>query len=127
MSYLLSAQNAVGWQQRGAVTAAVGFFRTMGGAMGVGVLGALFNLITARDMDRFRAMGLKPAELLDPHAARAVDPATLRAVQQSISGGLLWVFVAMVLLSAALLAVTTLLPARKSDPVVDAALDPVPA
>ena len=54
------------------------------------------------------------------------DPAPLREVQQSISAGLLWVFVAMVLLSAALLAVTTLLPARKADH-AEPALEPVPA
>jgi len=127
MSYLLSAQNAVQWQQRGVVTAAVGFSRTMGGAMGVGALGALFNLIVARDMDRFRAIGLKPAELLDPQTARRIDPATLAQVRQSISAGLLWVFVAMVLLSVALLAVTTFLPARKNEPIVTPTLEPVAA
>ena len=126
MSYLLSAQHAVGWQQRGVVTAAVGFSRSMGGAMGVGALGALFNVIIARDLDRFRALGLKPAELLDPRSARHVDPATLAQVRQSISGGLLWVFVAMVLLSVALLAVTTLLPPRKADH-VEPGIEPLPA
>ena len=77
---------------------------------------------------RFRALGLKPAELLDPHAARRIDPVTLAQVRQTISAGLLWVFVAMVVLGVALLAVTTLLPSRKADPDQAApGIEPVPA
>jgi hypothetical protein len=126
MSYLLAAQNAVAWQQRGVVTAGVGFCRTMGGAMGVGLLGALFNNIISRDLARFRAMGLKPAELLDPNLARNVPQQVLREVHQTIGGGVIWVFVAMALLSVALLAVSSLLPSRRAasdaQPVAEPAL-----
>ena len=47
MPQLLSAQHGVGWQQRGIVTSATQFFRTMGGAIGIGLLGMLFNLLAA--------------------------------------------------------------------------------
>ena len=43
MSYLLAAQDAVAWQQRGIITSAVQFFRTIGGAIGIGMLGMLFS------------------------------------------------------------------------------------
>jgi EmrB/QacA subfamily drug resistance transporter len=40
---LIAAQSAVGWQQRGVVTGANMFFRSMGSAVGVAIFGALVN------------------------------------------------------------------------------------
>ncbi|MGN6609537.1 MAG: MDR family MFS transporter [Jatrophihabitans sp.] len=40
---LIAAQSAVGWQQRGVVTGANMFFRSMGSAVGVAVFGAIAN------------------------------------------------------------------------------------
>src|SRR6185295_7022610 len=68
MAFLIAAQESVDYQQRGIVTSAVSFFRTMGGAVGIGVLGGMFNLITAAQTEKLRSIGVKPAELLDPHA-----------------------------------------------------------
>lgn len=42
-SYLVSVQNAVPWRRRGVATSSVVFFRTVGGAIGVAVMGALLN------------------------------------------------------------------------------------
>src|SRR5438552_4072870 len=42
MAYILAAQNAVTWQQRGIITSGIQFFRTIGGAVGIGVLGMVF-------------------------------------------------------------------------------------
>jgi MFS family permease len=47
MSYLLGAQDAVAWQQRGIITSLVAFFRSIGGALGVGLLGAILNVALA--------------------------------------------------------------------------------
>ena len=41
LSYILAVQNVVSWNRRGAATGAVSFFRTIGGALGVGILGAV--------------------------------------------------------------------------------------
>ena len=49
MSYLLAAQDAVQWQQRGIVTSSMQFFRTIGGAVGIGLLGACSTSSAARD------------------------------------------------------------------------------
>ncbi len=70
MSFLLSAQNAVSWQRRGIVTSSVQFFRTIGGSMGIGILGAVFNIITQPKLRGLESSGVTPAALLDPHAAR---------------------------------------------------------
>src|SRR5439155_7558072 len=92
MAFLIAAQEAVEYRQRGIVTSAISFFRTMGGAVGIGVLGAMFNAITAPQTARLSAMGVKPAELLDPHAHARISADVLREAQRMIAGGLTWVF-----------------------------------
>jgi EmrB/QacA subfamily drug resistance transporter len=42
-SYLVSVQNAVPWHRRGVATSSVVFFRTVGGSLGVAIMGALLN------------------------------------------------------------------------------------
>ena len=42
-SYLVSVQNAVPWRRRGVATSSVVFFRTVGGSLGVAVMGAFLN------------------------------------------------------------------------------------
>jgi hypothetical protein len=42
-AYLVSVQNAVPWHRRGIATSSVIFFRTVGGSIGVAVMGALLN------------------------------------------------------------------------------------
>jgi Na+/melibiose symporter-like transporter len=42
-TYLVSVQNAVPWRRRGIATSSIVFFRTVGGSIGVAVMGALLN------------------------------------------------------------------------------------
>lgn len=42
-TYLVSVQNAVPWRRRGVATSSIVFFRTVGGSIGVAVMGALLN------------------------------------------------------------------------------------
>jgi MFS family permease len=121
MTYLLSAQDAAAWQQRGLVTASIGFVRSIGGALGVGLLGALFNSLVAPEMARFRSMGIAPASLLDPHTYNSLAADVRAELQHAISHGLLWVFAAMVAMSLAQLVVTRLLRRKKCDHAVSAA------
>ena len=62
LSYILAVQNSVDWGRRGAATAAVIFFRTMGGALGVGVLGATLGMSLAHRLaaTRWRAGSASP-------------------------------------------------------------------
>jgi MFS family permease len=120
MSYLLAAQGAVGWQQRGIVTSGVAFFRTIGGAMGIGLLGGLFNLLIRGDLTRFEALGVKPADLLDPRRGHGPTPSAVPAelvapVQHMIAAGLVWVFAGMLLLALAQALVTLLMSPRPCD------------
>src|SRR5215213_1021422 len=51
-SYLASVQNAVPWRRRGVATSSVVFFRTVGGSIGVAVMGAFLNASLG---ERYRA------------------------------------------------------------------------
>jgi MFS family permease len=115
MSFLLGAQEAVGWQQRGVVTSMVQFSRTIGGAVGIGVAGALFNLLIRPEMETLRTMGVTPAMLLDPEARKELSGATLIEVQRMIAGALIWVFVLMAAVAVAQWLVVLRIPARKAD------------
>lgn len=64
---MIGVQASVGWEQRGVVTALTIFARTMGGALGVGALGAVLAArIDPATLPTVRA-------LLDPHGP-AIDP-----------------------------------------------------
>jgi len=112
MAYLLAAQDAVSWQQRGGVTGTISFFRSIGGSLGVGLMGALFNILSARDMNSFRAAGITPSELLDPRKLEALSPQNLASVQHTIASSLTWVFGAMVLVALAGIVVTSMMQQR---------------
>ncbi len=85
-SFLLGAQNAVGWERRGVVTASVQFSRTMGGTLGVALLGAVLN---ARLAITLRAAGTADANaILNPAVRGTLPPAALRTVQQGLAAGL---------------------------------------
>jgi MFS family permease len=115
MAYLLGAQDAVSWQQRGIVTSSIGFFRTIGGAMGVGILGAAFNVLTRRDLETLKGAGVSPAAALDPHLSQSLRPDALLAVRHVIASGLQWVFGAMLVIAFAQFAVTFLMRDRRPD------------
>ncbi|HSU67764.1 MAG TPA: MDR family MFS transporter [Tepidisphaeraceae bacterium] len=109
MAYLLAAQNAVGWQQRGIMTSGIQFFRTIGGAIGTGLMGMLFNVLIAPQVERLRAAGVDPATLLDTSGRHPLPTGILASVQHMISGGLLWVFVAITVFACLQILATTLM------------------
>ncbi len=97
MSMLISAQDAASWQQRGLVTSSVTFFRHFGGALGVGMLGSLFNLLLMPGLAKMHDNHVTPADLLNPHQLQKLSPEVLKPAQAAISNALIWVLAAMVL------------------------------
>src|SRR5205807_10362433 len=95
MSYLLAAQHAVPWQRRGTVTSGIQFFRTSGGAIGIGLLGALFNLLIRPQLEHLKAQQVTPQALLDPILRNQLSADLLASIGSTIAGGLLWVFAVM--------------------------------
>jgi hypothetical protein len=115
MSFLISAQEAVTYPQRGMVTSAISFFRTMGGAVGIGLFGAMFNTLTWSKVRMLESHGVKPADLLDPHARQAIPSDLLAQAHHVIAGGLMWVFAGMLTVALVLSAVTRLMPKARCD------------
>ncbi len=102
-SFLVAVQAAVGWGERGAATASVQFFRSIGAAIGVAMMGALMNAALAQGLDDIRRShpGVLPSGvsgasgILDP-ATRAGLPAdVLAAVRSLLAAGLHEVYIAV--------------------------------
>ena len=80
---MIMTQGAVPWQRRAVATGLIQFSRTIGGAVGVGLLG---GIVTA-------SAGASSAIVLDPIGRNSIPAAALAAMRSSLSGGLEWVFI----------------------------------
>jgi EmrB/QacA subfamily drug resistance transporter len=113
---LVMVQAAVPWQRRAVATGLVQFSRTIGGAVGVGLLG---GLVTA-------AAGNASGVILDPIGRNLIPAAQLAAMRSSLSGGLEWVFIivaldAVVVAAVALRFMPTVHVERRQSPASGAA------
>jgi EmrB/QacA subfamily drug resistance transporter len=113
MPYLLGVQSAVPWRLRGVATSAVQFFRTIGGAVGVAILGALFN---ARMAARLAATGAaaRPAinanAALEPALRARLAPADLAHLSAAMLDGLQGVYLVLAVVCAVTFALAFLFP-----------------
>jgi len=114
MAYLLAAQQAVEWQQRGIITSGIQFFRTTGGALGTGLMGLLFNYLIGDQIAALRSVGVNPATLLDPFGRSGLTEGQMGQMQTMISGGLQKVFIGMLLFAVLQLLATLLMSDSKS-------------
>ncbi len=103
--YLVAVQNAVPWQLRGVATSSTQFFRTIGGAIAVAGLGAV--LTTHLNEANVQ---LDPNMALNPALRGAVPPEQLDALRQALAGGLHSVYIGMLVVAAAGVAVALVFP-----------------
>lgn len=115
MAYLLAAQHAVAWQQRGIITSGIQFFRTIGGAIGTGLLGMLFNVLIHPQIRHLQSLGIDPSTLLEPSTHNHLSPELLSSIQRMIADGLLWVFVAMLAFACLQILATALMVRGRSE------------
>lgn len=99
LSCILGVQNAVDWNRRGAATGAVTFTRVLGGAMGVGVLGASLAFEFARRLASAGAGGIDVVAALRPETHELLSPAQLQLVQGALGRTLRDVFLLMLALA----------------------------
>jgi EmrB/QacA subfamily drug resistance transporter len=85
---LISVQESVSWAQRGVATASTTFFRTIGGSITVGALGAVLAAHLRGGADP-RAVN----SLFGPEHGRNLDPAVFRELAGMLGAGLETVFV----------------------------------
>ena len=83
---LVAIQTAVSWQQRGQATGLVQFSRTIGGAVGTGLLGALLAA----------AVGPGASQILDPILRSTIPPAQLAAERGGLEAALGWIYLILV-------------------------------
>ena len=84
LSFVLAVQHAVTWGQRGVATGAVIFLRTMGGAIGVGLLGATLGWGLAHRLARAGASGIDVVAALRPETHLTLSQAQLALVQSNL-------------------------------------------
>jgi EmrB/QacA subfamily drug resistance transporter len=113
-STLLASQNAVGWDQRGVVTASVQFTRTMGGTIGVAVLGAVLN---ARLVPTLRAAGTADVNaLLEPASRAGLGEQVLTTLRGGLASSLLGVYAIMLVVAVCGVLFAFFIPAKISAP-----------
>lgn len=111
-AFIISLQNAVPWSLRGVATATNQFSRTMGGVVGVAVMGAVLN---ARWQSAQLGSGDagRTSTLLDPERRGSLPAETLARMQDALAHALDGVFV-VVAVAAALVFVAVLFFPRGS-------------
>jgi MFS family permease len=104
---LVGIQTAVSWNQRGQATGLVQFSRTIGGAVGTGVLGGLLAA----------TVGPTASAILDPVARTTISASTLAADRSDLATGLGWIYLILLVAAAVacLLAVRLIPPMRIGD------------
>ncbi len=116
-SFLVAVQSSVGWSQRGIATASVQFFRSIGGAIGVAIMGALMNSGLSQGLEAVRgARAGAPVDvsaasaILDPATRASIPPETLEAIRLAFASSLHSVYLAIAVAAAVGLALTFLFP-----------------
>jgi MFS family permease len=84
LSFVLAVQHAVSWGQRGVATGAAIFLRTIGGAIGVGVLGATLGWELAQLLAASGATGIDVAAALRPETHAQLGSDQLVLVQANL-------------------------------------------
>jgi EmrB/QacA subfamily drug resistance transporter len=107
---LVAIQTAVQWNQRGQATGLVQFSRTIGGAVGTGLLGAILGT----------TVGAAASAILDPIARATMPAAELAAARDGLATGLFWIYVILAAAAAIalLLAIRMMPPMRIDEPAV---------
>jgi hypothetical protein len=104
---LIAVQTSVEWAQRGIATASTMFFRTVGGALAIGGMGAVLAASFARDPS---IPASAADEVLGPNPVRSLGPAMLQRVAQLLEGGLDAIFWMIFALTVAAFAASWFFP-----------------
>lgn len=117
-STLVAVQSAVGWGERGTATAFIQFFRSIGGAVGVALMGTLLNNRLSEGLRSLQvtlpgASGgavSSASVILDPVARLALPADTLEALRSLFASSLHAVYLAVALAALVGLGLTLLFP-----------------
>lgn len=114
-AFLIAVQSSVERRQLGAATAGVQFSRSIGGTLGVSIMGVILaaglnaNLVAAG----VNPNGVVLGELIQPHTQAAASATLDFAVRDALAGAISSVFVAALVAAVLALAVTALAPRER--------------
>ncbi|HXX76974.1 MAG TPA: MDR family MFS transporter [Ktedonobacteraceae bacterium] len=125
-SFVIAVQNAVPWNLRGVATASTQFVRTMGGTIGVALMGTVLNAqmtlsfapIFAHYADVLARLpkGLAPSNvLLTPDVRSTLPSNLLTQLQLALAQGLFWVYALMFMCALIGLAAMFFLPGGNAE------------
>jgi EmrB/QacA subfamily drug resistance transporter len=114
LSFVLAVQSSVTWGQRGVATGAVIFLRTIGGAIGVGLLGATLAWELAHRLASSGAIGIDVGAALRPETHVFLSSAQLRLVQTNLGQTLRDVYLQIAMLGVGSLVCAIWLPDKHS-------------
>ncbi len=84
LSFILAVQHLVSWGQRGVATGAVTFVRTIGGAIGVGLIGATLGWELEHRLSLAGGSGIDIASALRPETHKFLTSGQLALVQSNL-------------------------------------------
>lgn len=102
---LIAVQSSVAWEQRGVATASTMLFRTVGGALAVGGMGAVLSSA----LDRHGVSADQADQLLSPHHG-GLEPAALQSMGTALQAGLGTIFWMIAALACCALVVSLTFP-----------------
>ncbi len=125
-AFVIAVQNAVPWNLRGVATASTQFVRTMGGTVGVAVMGTILNAQMAlhfipifahyADVLAHLHKGLAPSKvLLTPDVCSTLPIDVLRQLQTALAQSLFWIYVLMFVCALIGLAFMFFLPGGEAE------------
>ena len=114
LSFILAVQQAVRWGQRGVATGAVIFFRTIGGAIGVGLLGGALGWELSYLLTSAGATGIDVGAALRPETHHQLTAANLVMVQSVLGLSLRDLYIQMLVLALGTLLCTAWLPGKSA-------------
>ncbi len=107
-TFLVAAQNAVPYQQRGAATSGNLFMRQVGASFGAALLGGVINWALAQRIPEGREA---IDQLMDPALRAAMAPAALARLSAAIASSLTTVYIVVLFLAVISCALCFLVPA----------------
>ena len=110
---VIAVQTSVPWHERGVATASTMFFRTIGGALTVGVMGGVLNAALATDPS------IPPgatSQILTREGMKSIDPALLTRLGGLLGGALGTVFWIVAGMGIVAFLVSLRFPSQLSDP-----------
>jgi len=125
-AFIISVQNAVPWNVRGVATASTQFFRTIGGTVGVALMGTILNLQMAARfapiLARYPAVvahlpkNIAPSNvLLTPDVRQALPVDFLTQLQTALAQSLSWVYALVFALAVIGLATMFFFPGGRAE------------